>query len=89
MEADEIWSIATPEAVSLRCWPDGCVFFDARESRTLMLSCAAGEILASLRESPATAGELCARLDRSGLDAHSMSDMLSGLAEHGIVRPLN
>jgi hypothetical protein len=80
---DSQWALVTPDAISIRNWPDGSVVFNARESTTTMLSAIAGGVVTVLMKAPTGTRELSAG---AGTDAQEMGALLSALADHGIVR---
>ncbi len=92
-----LWSLVTPEAMSLLNWSDGSVLYNARATTTTMLTPTAGAIVARLKAGPADTDAL-ARLKagpadtdalaglRPADDDMSLSELLDALARHGIVR---
>lgn len=79
-----LWSLVTPEAMSVLSWPDGSVLYNARTTTTTMLAPAAGAIVARLKAGPAATDAL------AGLpladDDLPIAELLDALARHGIVR---
>lgn len=79
-----LWSLVTPEAVSLLKWSDGSVLYNVRATTTTMLSPTAGAIVARLKAGPADTDALAEVLPSD--DDLPLSELLDALARHGIVR---
>lgn len=79
-----LWSLVTPEAMSLLNWSDGSVLYNARATTTTMLTPTAGAIVARLKAGPADTDALAGL--RPADDDMSLSELLDALARHGIVR---
>jgi len=78
-----LWSLVTPETMSVLSWPDGVVLYDARTATTRLLAPHAGAIVARLKAGPADASVL-ATLQPS--DDVALPELLDALARYGIVR---
>lgn len=78
-----LWSLVTPETMSVLSWPDGVVLYDARTSTTRLLTPCAGAIVARLKAGPADATVL-ATLQPA--DDVALPELLDALARYGIVR---
>lgn len=79
-----LWSLVTPEAMSLVKWSDGSVLYNARATTTTMLSPTASAIVARLKAGPADTDALAEVLPSD--DDLPLSELLDALARHGIVR---
>ncbi len=79
------WALKSPEAISVRHWPDGSVVYDARESFTWMLSPQAGAVIDVLKLDPAPASVIHAAHPEAFSDLQEVADLLSNLSDHGIV----
>lgn len=79
-----LWSLVTPETMSVLSWPDGVVLYDARTATTRLLAPRAGAIVARLKAGPADAGALSTLQPTD--DDLPLSELLDALARHGIVR---
>lgn len=79
-----LWSLVTPETMSVLSWPDGVVLYDARTSTTRLLAPRAGAIVARLKAGPADASVL-ATLQPADDDV-ALPELLDALARYGIVR---
>ena len=78
-----LWSLVTPEAVSLLKWSDGSVLYNVRATTTTMLSPTAGAIVARLKAGPADTDALAEVLPSDG--DLPLCELLDSLARHGIV----
>ena len=78
-----LWSLVTPETMSVLSWPDGVVLYDARTATTRLLAPRAGAIVARLKAGPADASVL-ATLQPA--DDVALPELLDALARYGIVR---
>ena len=78
-----LWSLVTPETMSVLRWPDGVVLYDARTATTRLLAPRAGAIVARLKAGPADASVL-ATLQPA--DDVALPELLDALARYGIVR---
>lgn len=78
-----LWSLVTPEAMSLLNWSDGSVLYNARATTTTMLTPTAGAIVARLKAGPADTDTLAGL--RPADDDMPLSELLDALARHGIV----
>ena len=78
-----LWSLVTPETMSVLSWPDGVVLYDARTATTRLLAPHAGAIVARLKAGPADASVL-ATLQPA--DDVALPELLDALARYGIVR---
>lgn len=79
-----LWSLVTPETMSVLSWPDGVVLYDARTATTRLLAPSAGAIVARLKAGPADASVL-ATLQPADDDV-ALPELLDALARYGIVR---
>lgn len=79
-----LWSLVTPEAMSLLNWSDGAVLYNARATTTTMLSPTAGAIVARLKAGPADTDTLAGL--RLADDDLPLPELLDALARHGILR---
>jgi hypothetical protein len=78
-----LWSLVTPETMSVLSWPDGVVLYDARTATTRLLAPRAGAIVARLKAGAADASVL-ATLQPA--DDVALPELLDALARYGIVR---
>ncbi|WP_430432945.1 HPr-rel-A system PqqD family peptide chaperone [Methyloversatilis sp.] len=78
-----LWSLVTPETMSVLSWPDGVVLYDARTSTTRLLAPRAGAIVARLKAGPADVSVLAAL---QPTDDVALPELLDALARYGIVR---
>lgn len=85
LKADLRWSLVTPDALAIRCWPDGGILFNARESNTMMLSPDAAALAAVLLKAPASTDELMRAVGDQLDDPEALSDLLQAMSDHGIV----
>lgn len=79
-----LWSLVTPETMSVLSWPDGVVLYDARTATTRLLAPAAGAIVARLKDGPADVSVLATLQPADGDVA--LPELLDALARYGIVR---
>jgi PqqD family protein of HPr-rel-A system len=79
-----LWSLVTPEAMSVLNWPDGAVLYNARTTTTTLLAPGAGIIVARLKAGPAEASVLAALQPAD--DDLPLPELLDALARYGIVR---
>ena len=82
---DIAWALKSPEAISVRHWPDGSVVYDASESVTWMLSRQAGAVIEVLKRNPATVSAILAAHPETFSGLQEAADLLSNLSDHGIV----
>lgn len=78
-----LWSLVTPEAMSVVNWPDGSVLYNARTTTTTMLTPAAGAIVARLKAGAAYTDALAGLWPAD--DDLPLLELLDALARHGIL----
>lgn len=79
-----LWSLVTPEAMSVVNWPDGSVLYNARTTTTTMLTPTAGAIVARLKAGAADTDALAGLWPAD--DDLPLLELLDALARHGILR---